>query len=257
MTAEAPSAYWEDRAKRFARDGAGLRAVCSYGMPWFYNRAIHWTQWLALRRWLRVAPGTSVLDIGCGIGRWSRFLARHGGSVTGVDLSPTMIEEARLRTASAGLQCRYLVSDLATLDVREQFRLIFGVTVLQHILDERDLEDVVDNLVRHLEPGGRVVLLEAAPSLPTDRCDTSVFRARPAREYEALFHRAGLRSVQVTGVDPAPFKTWYLPYHRSLPRWFASAALSAVTIASLPIDLLFGRRCISASWHKVFVLEHR
>ncbi len=35
-----PSAYWEDRAQRFAGEGAGLAAVCAYGMPEFYNRAI-------------------------------------------------------------------------------------------------------------------------------------------------------------------------------------------------------------------------
>ena len=28
-----PSHYWEDRAQRFAAQGAGLAAVCSYGMP--------------------------------------------------------------------------------------------------------------------------------------------------------------------------------------------------------------------------------
>ena len=45
MTPQAlsPSAaleYWEERARRFAADGAGLAAVCSFGMPLFYNRAI-------------------------------------------------------------------------------------------------------------------------------------------------------------------------------------------------------------------------
>ena len=32
--------YWEARARRFAADGAGLAAVCSFGMPYFYNRTI-------------------------------------------------------------------------------------------------------------------------------------------------------------------------------------------------------------------------
>src|SRR5262249_43034291 len=45
-----PSLYWEDRARRFAKQGYGLAAVCSYGMPEFYNRAIHLEQYLALRR---------------------------------------------------------------------------------------------------------------------------------------------------------------------------------------------------------------
>ena len=53
-----PGTYWEDRAQRFAGEGAGLAAVCAYGMPEFYNRAIQLEQRLALRPWLDVEPGT-------------------------------------------------------------------------------------------------------------------------------------------------------------------------------------------------------
>jgi hypothetical protein len=44
MNSPAPtfSAYWERRAQQFAARGRGLAAVCSYGMPWFYNRYIEW-----------------------------------------------------------------------------------------------------------------------------------------------------------------------------------------------------------------------
>ena len=89
--------YWEERARRFGARGAGLAAVCSFGMPLFYNRAIDWCQRLALRRWLRVPPGTRVLDVGCGVGRWSLRLAERGASVTGVDHSATMIGAAAIR----------------------------------------------------------------------------------------------------------------------------------------------------------------
>ncbi len=86
-----PVTYWEDRAQLFASEGAGLAAVCSYGMPEIYNRVVDCCQWLALRRWLDVPKGARVLDVGCGVGRWSRRLARRGATVTGIDLSPTMI----------------------------------------------------------------------------------------------------------------------------------------------------------------------
>src|SRR3984957_5197559 len=132
-----PSVYWEERARRFAGEGEGLAAVCAYGMPCFYNRAIHFTQRMALAPWLRIDAGMRVLDVGCGVGRWSRLLAARGAQVTGVDLSPTMIGEARRRAAGAGLaeRCRFVVADLAQLELGERFDLILGVTVLQHILE--------------------------------------------------------------------------------------------------------------------------
>src|SRR5258708_6475820 len=92
-----PHLYREDRARRFAGERDGLAAVCAYGMPEFYNRAIHLEQRLALEPWLQVKAGTRVLDVGCGVGRWSRLLAARGAEVAGVDLSPTMIVQAQQR----------------------------------------------------------------------------------------------------------------------------------------------------------------
>lgn len=252
-----PNHYWEDRARRFAAQGSGLAAVCSYGMPEYYNRMIHYCQHLALRPWLDIEPGTRVLDVGCGVGRWSSLLAARGGLVTGMDLSPTMIAEARRRAGAMGVanRCRFLVQDLARLDAGETFDLVLGVTVLQHILDPRALYASVQRMADHLAPGGRMVLLEAAPARVAKHCDTSVFRARQRSVYLDLFAATGLELRAITGVDPAPFKTWLLPHLRRMPRSLALSALALVTLSSAPVDMLFGRRALKQSWHAVFVLE--
>ena len=253
-----PGAYWEERARRFATHGDGLAAVCSYGMPGFYNRSIHLCQRLALLPWLRVRPGTRVLDVGCGVGRWSCLLAARGARVTGIDLSPTMIAAAERRAAARGIarQCRFLVQDLASLDAGEKFDVILSVTVLQHILEPQALRAALQRMVAHLADGGRLVLLEAAPSRVVASCDSRIFRARPRSRYLQLFRDYGLRVRAVTGVDPAPFRTWLLPQLPRLPRHVRLAALAGVTALSLPIDLLFGRRAAQRSWHAVFILEH-
>jgi 2-polyprenyl-3-methyl-5-hydroxy-6-metoxy-1,4-benzoquinol methylase len=252
-----PDHYWEDRARRFAAQGSGLAAVCSYGMPEFYNRMIHHCQNLALHPWLDISPGTRVLDVGCGVGRWSSMLAARGGLVTGMDLSPTMISEAQRRAKAMGVanRCRFLVQDLAKLDAGETFDLVLGVTVLQHILDPQALRSAVRRMADHLAPGGRMVLLEAAPARIANSCDTTVFRARERNVYLDLFAETGLDLQAITGVDPAPFKTWLLPHLRQLPRSVGLSALALVTLASAPIDILFGRRALKQSWHAVFVLQ--
>ncbi|MGH8584109.1 MAG: SAM-dependent methyltransferase [Gammaproteobacteria bacterium] len=253
-----PISYWEDRARRYAMDGEGLAAMCSYGMPRFYNRAIQLCQRLALRPWLKNSPGTAVLDVGCGVGRWSRMLAAKGALVTGIDLSPTMVAEATRRAAAAGLseRCRFLVQDLAELNAGGQYELIVGVTVLQHILDEGRLRIAVKRLSAHLAPAGRIVLLEAAPTRQQGRCDSGVFRARDLGTYLKLFADCGLSATTVTGVDPVPFKTMFLPHYSGIPRVPALLMLFVITALSLPLDTLFGRRWTSRSWHKVFVLSH-
>jgi ubiquinone/menaquinone biosynthesis C-methylase UbiE len=250
--------YWESRARRFAWEGEGLAAVCSYGMPAFYNRLIHFCQRRALEPWLRVHAGARVLDVGCGVGRWSRLLAARGAEVTGIDLSPTMIDEAGRRARSGGVadRCRFLVQDCAELDVEGSFDLILCVTVLQHMLDIGALRAALRRIARHLAPSGRLVVLEAAPVRAANRCDSPVFRARHRRFYLRLFDECGLRLRALTGVDPAPFKTWLLPHLGRLPRSLSLAALAAVTALSAPIDAPFGRLASRRSWHAVFVLEH-
>jgi len=250
--------YWERRARRFATQGEGLAAVCSYGMPHFYNRMIQWTQRRALLPWLAVAPGTRVLDIGCGVGRWSRWLAARGAEVTGVDVSPTMIAEARRRAHQQALtaRCRFVVQDLVQLDAGAPYDLVLAVTVLQHVLDEQRLRTGLARMTRHLAPGGRMLLLEAAPTRVNTRCNSPIFMARERARYARLFEESGLSLERVLGVDPAPFKLWLLPYLRRLPRLLGMTATAAVSAASLPIDALLAPRLPDRSWHALFVLGH-
>ena len=257
-SSRAPQGYWEERARRFAIEGAGLGAVCSYGMPAFYNRVVDLCQRLALAPWLRVRPGTRVLDVGCGVGRWCRELAARGARVTGVDFSPTMIAEARRRAAEQGVleHCRFLVQDLAQLDAGEKFDLVLSVTVLQHILEPQALRAAVQALAAHLGEAGTLILLEAAPNRLFSRCDSPIFRARQRSAYLRLFAECGLRLRAITGVDPAPFKIWLWPHLTRLAGPARTAALVLATILSIPIDVLFGRRAVERSWHAVFVLEH-
>ncbi len=253
-----PKGYWDARAHQFARQGAGLAAVCSYGMPSFYNSYIDLLQRRALDRWLIPTRQGTVLEIGCGVGRWTRRLARTGTDVVGLDLSETMIAEARRRARRDGVheRCRFLVADSAEFALRARFDRIVGITVLQHVLDPARFRATIERLAAHLARGGLIILLEAAPCRLDERCNSDVFVAREESTYLETFASAGLRCVAVQGVDTAPFKTWLLPWYRHLPRPLAVAGLFVATAAAFPIDILAARWGRAIAWHKVFVLAH-
>jgi len=61
-------------------------------------------------------PGEVVLDVGCGTGIDARFLAQKGIRVVGIDASPSMITQARIKLASH--RCQELV-ELRLLDIGE------------------------------------------------------------------------------------------------------------------------------------------
>lgn len=70
---------------------------------------------------LDLRPGAEVLDVGCGTGRHAIELARRGYAVTGLDLSPAMLGEARVRAAGAGVAVRWVQADAAAFDLPEGF----------------------------------------------------------------------------------------------------------------------------------------
>ncbi len=67
-------------------------------------------------RELGVSSGQSVLDLGCGAGRHSIELASLGIHVTGVDISPRMLDEARKRVKARNVEVDFVLQDLLFLE---------------------------------------------------------------------------------------------------------------------------------------------
>ena len=108
-----------------------------------------------LRDWLPTGPG-DVLDLGCGTGSLSLLAAEQGHRVTGVDLSPAMVELARAKLA--GRDAAFLVGDAAMPPVGEQrFDVVLGRHVLWALPDPGRALRRWWGLLR---PGGRLVLVE-------------------------------------------------------------------------------------------------
>lgn len=245
--------YWDARAARFGRVADGLPAVCSYGMPRLYNWAIHRCQIRALAPWIGGCHDLDVLDVGCGVGRWSLRLAARGNRVVGADLSSTMIDVARQRATERALDAEFVACDAAELRLLRRFDLVLAVTVLQHILDPADFATTVRNLAQHLEPGGMLVLLEVAPTQSVAACDSPIFRARTLADYERALTAAGLRICAVAGVDVVPLRPLLMPAVRRLPRPLQRTLLTAGALAALPVDLALSGLLPDRSWHKVIV----
>ena len=75
-----------------------------------------------------------VLDIGCGSGTNSIFLAKNGFDVVGVDISPTAIEIAKKRAEDAGVKVEFLVANAYALKfAKNSFDFVFDRGCFHHI----------------------------------------------------------------------------------------------------------------------------
>ena len=108
---------------------------------------------------LRLPKGSRILDLCCGSGRVSLELARRGYVLTGVDLSPSLLEVARRRAEAEGLRVRWFRRDMRRLGFRARFDGVVNLfNSFGYFEDPEDDARVLQEVVRALKPKGRFLL---------------------------------------------------------------------------------------------------
>ena len=111
-----------------------------------------------------LAPGERVLDVGCGMGRYTFALADHGLVVEGLDLTESLL--ARFREFDGGqygipLHCADVLDPPD--ELKGRFDAVIGFFTLHHLHDLGGCLRAMRDLAR---PGGRIVFLEPNPLNP-------------------------------------------------------------------------------------------
>jgi len=182
----------------------------------YYDRVPNRARDLAtrlLRTRERLLRGRRIIELGCGTGLNTAWLARWAEHVVAIDASERMLEHARKRThGTAATFVRHDVSEPWP-DWIEGADVVVSVLVQDHI---RDLAAVFKEAYRRLPPSGTLLLLEIHPfaqvrgSLPRFRdpdtgCEVLVPNIRhTVADYRAAAERAGFahprfRTVAVPG----------------------------------------------------------
>lgn len=150
----------------------------------------------------RIAPGETVLDVGCGTGSLAleaRRRAGIAGSVHGIDASPEMIQHATQKARSAGLAAEFRQAAAQTLPFADAcFDLVLSTLMLHH-LPQAEREQCAREIRRVLKPGGRVLAVDFDAPSSASRSLLKHFHPHShvaPDELVALIRDAGLRMIE-------------------------------------------------------------
>ena len=150
---------------------------------------------------LALAPGSRVLDVGCGLGGSAFVMAREFDLyVDGVDLSKNMLELANAKLSVYGLADRITLEwgDCLALDRPEQYDAIYSRDVFLHIADKARLFSVLKGLLR---PGGKLLFTDYCCGEKPWSDDFSAYvkgrgySLHTLPDYAALISQAGFEQV--------------------------------------------------------------
>lgn len=163
--------------------------------------------------------GDRVIDIGCGAGATSFRIAGYGADVTGVDISPPLLEVARKRAQAAGAKVAFLEADAGEARFEQKFDAAFSRFGVMFFSAP---SEAFANIRAVLQPGGRAIFIvwralsenpwattpiEAvapmlkAPLTPPDPSAPGPFALADRAKIERVLGEAGWNSIEVSPWD--------------------------------------------------------
>ena len=153
----------------------------------------------AIVAWLierEVLPGSSLLDAGCGSGRYSVELARRGYIVHGVDRSDELIEVANSSIGRGAGSVSFAVGDILALS-GGSYDAVLCRGVLNDLIDDAERQAVFDGFAHVLRPGG-VLILDVR-----EWEESAIRKSRePLFKKRVSTNRGELTFTSTTSVDP-------------------------------------------------------
>lgn len=165
------------------------------------------------REWLGGRRFKAILEIGCGTGKNTEFLAKIADRVTAVDFSPGMLSQARAKAEARGFAANV---EFATVDVTHawpfdagRFDLVVCNLVLEHVAD---LGFIFAEAARCLNSGGEFFLCELHPFRQYEGTVANFNRAGETTAVTALVHHVSefLQSAEASGFALSRFdERWH------------------------------------------------
>jgi len=148
----------------------------------------------------------TVLEIGCGIGRITFFIANHFKSVTGIDISESMIHEAKERLSNTTNATLVATDGLQYPFPENTFDFVFSFIVFQHMPDRKTIQSNIQEIGRVLNPRGIAKI--QLRGLPTSKKNWFYGPSFTSKDLPSLLENSNLSVIKTEGVGSRYFWVW-------------------------------------------------
>ncbi len=161
---------------------------------------------------------SNILDIGCGFGGSSLYLAeQYRATVTGITISPVQVEMAMQAAAEKQLNAKFLLMDAEAMNFRKQFDLLWSVESISHYQDRQKFFNSASKL---LKPGGTFAITDWFKKKDLTRAEKRKFidpiekgmfvELEVMDDYERYFKSNGLKITHRQILNKNCARTWDL-----------------------------------------------
>ncbi|MFH8291816.1 class I SAM-dependent methyltransferase [Streptomyces sp. NPDC018059] len=176
-------------------DDSALRHVDNvyYDGPHYDRRYATYTHDIGFWREAARSNGGPVLELAAGTGRLSLPIAEHGIDVVGVDVAPSMIDQAVRKRGPSRATPTFLVGDMRRFELGRRFGLVMiACSSVCHLLSDEDALSCFTSAARHMRPDGTFAIDVAAPRHETTRADAR-WKSRFSYDHPATGHPVTVR----------------------------------------------------------------
>lgn len=131
-----------------------------------YYSAVHRCFELGLRKVAGDKKFGNAIDIACGAGDSSRFVANFCDSLDAVDSSPSLIKKAKEDTTLSSIN--FILGDFTTLDLQNKYDLVTAVWFHNHLHSKEVQEQMAGHIHNLLKPGGSFAFVVPSSAYVTD-----------------------------------------------------------------------------------------
>ncbi len=107
-----------------------------------------------LLKFLKPTKEETILEVGCGPGRWTKLISERCKRIVATDISKKMIYEAKKYCNNKSIQ--FIHGDIMKLSIKSKFDKIFAIRVLEYIKDKEGFLNRMDSL---LKKNGKIVMI--------------------------------------------------------------------------------------------------